>query len=54
MRQLSEEFVVEYAEDLVRNVLITLDVVEEDSNTLVHRVPATDIGPRAVKVKMPG
>ena len=52
--QLSEEFVVEFAEDLTRNVLITLDVVEVDSHKLVHRVPATDIGPKALKVKMPG
>ena len=46
--------VYHYDEELVRNVLITLDVVEEYSQVLVQRVPASEIGPRVVKAKLPG
>ena len=45
---------VEYQQELVKNVLITLDVVDESSQTLVHRVPANEIGPAVIKVKFPG
>ena len=54
MLQISDEFIIEYDQELLKDALITLDVVAEFSHVLVQRVSATEIGPKVVKAKLPG